>query len=74
MKSKVYFTDMHAKIGDGLLKKFERLITEAGIDIDEYAATIYDASYAGRYGASPDADNRDDTYESGWVTGPELAG
>ena len=32
MGSKVYFTDMHAKMGDGLLKKFERLITEAGID------------------------------------------
>lgn len=63
-----------AEQGKAILREVYRIITEAGIDIDEYAVTIYDASYAGRYGASPDADNRDDTYESGWVTGPELAG
>lgn len=32
MSSKVYFTDMHCHIGDSLLKKFDRLITKAGID------------------------------------------
>ncbi|MDR2342955.1 MAG: DUF362 domain-containing protein [Spirochaetaceae bacterium] len=31
-KSKVYFTDMRCRVGDGLLKKLERLITTAGID------------------------------------------
>ena len=30
--SKVYFSDMHVKMGDSLLGKFERLITQAGID------------------------------------------
>ena len=32
MSSKVYFADLHAHIGDSILKKFDRLITEAGID------------------------------------------
>lgn len=32
MRSDVYFTDMHSKAGDSLLKKFERLIVKAGID------------------------------------------
>ncbi|GMO25339.1 MAG: DUF362 domain-containing protein [Termitinemataceae bacterium] len=31
-KSKVFWTDMRCKIGDGLLSKFERLIKKAGID------------------------------------------
>ncbi|MDR2445566.1 MAG: DUF362 domain-containing protein [Spirochaetaceae bacterium] len=31
-RSKVYFTDMRCRVGDGLLKKLERLITKAGID------------------------------------------
>jgi uncharacterized Fe-S center protein len=31
-KSNVYFTDMRCRVGDGLLKKLERLITKAGID------------------------------------------
>ncbi|MDR0408938.1 MAG: DUF362 domain-containing protein [Spirochaetaceae bacterium] len=35
-KAKVYFTNMRCKIGDGLLKKLERLITEAGIDGIEF--------------------------------------
>ena len=30
--AKVYFTDMHVAPGDSLLKKFDRLITRAGID------------------------------------------
>lgn len=30
--SNVFFTDMHVKMGDSLLAKFERLITRAGID------------------------------------------
>lgn len=32
MSSKVYFTDMHVKMGDSLLDKFRRLIVKAGID------------------------------------------
>ena len=32
MSSKVFFTDMHVRMGDSLLRKFERLITAAGID------------------------------------------
>lgn len=32
MKSEVFFTDMHVHTGDSLLKKFDRLITRAGID------------------------------------------
>lgn len=31
MPSKVYFTDMHCKMGDTLLKKMERMILKAGI-------------------------------------------
>lgn len=30
--SEVFFTDLHVRMGDSLLKKFERLITRAGID------------------------------------------
>lgn len=30
--SEVFFTDMHVAMGDSLLKKFDRLITRAGID------------------------------------------
>jgi len=34
-KAKVYFTDLHTELGDGLLVKFRRLIEKAGIgDID----------------------------------------
>lgn len=32
MSSKVYFTDMHVKMGDSILDKFKRLIIKAGID------------------------------------------
>ena len=32
MTSKVYFTDMHVRMGDSLLGKFDRLITRAGIE------------------------------------------
>lgn len=32
MSAKVYFTDLHVAMGDSLLRKFDRLITEAGID------------------------------------------
>lgn len=32
MSSQVFFSDMHVKPGDSILKKFERLITAAGID------------------------------------------
>lgn len=32
MGSDVFFTDMHVRMGDSLLKKFDRLITKAGID------------------------------------------
>ena len=32
MSSKVYFSDMHCKMGDTLLLKFERLLVKAGID------------------------------------------
>ena len=31
-KSKVYFTSMHTKLGEGLPKKLKRLIQQAGID------------------------------------------
>ena len=32
MTAKVYFTDMHVRMGDSLLGKFDRLITRAGIE------------------------------------------
>ena len=32
MASEVYFTDMHVRVGDSLLEKFERLIVSAGIN------------------------------------------
>ena len=32
MSAKVYFSDMHVKMGDSMHKKFERLIVKAGID------------------------------------------
>ncbi len=42
MSSQVFFTDMHTKMGDSLLQKFERLIKKAGIDsidfVDKYVA------------------------------------
>lgn len=42
MASEVFFTDMHVAMGDSLLKKFDRLITRAGIDTidfkDKYVA------------------------------------
>ena len=36
MSSEVFFTDMHVKMGDSLLKKFDRLITKAGIDTIDF--------------------------------------
>ena len=32
MSSKVYFSDMHVRMGDSILEKFRRLIIKAGID------------------------------------------
>ena len=32
MSAKVYYTDMHVRMGDSLLAKFDRLITRAGIE------------------------------------------
>lgn len=55
--------------GNAILRKLYSIMTGAGIDIDEYAVTLYDAGDA----AGSAADTQDDTYESGWVTAGELA-
>ena len=36
MSAKVYYTDMHVRMGDSLLAKFDRLITRAGIEQIEF--------------------------------------
>lgn len=51
MRSDVYFSDLHTKTGDGLLKKFERLIKAAGIDkIDFEGKFVAIKIHFGEYG------------------------
>ena len=51
MTSEVYFTDLHVEMGDTLLRKFDRLITRAGMDnIDFQDKFVAVKLHFGEYG------------------------